>query len=91
MACVMPGAATVPELIPVHGEGWEQRCGAGGRAILSRKLGAGSPLQDCRTALSEGLQDSNSCFEELVTERLIPVTDPHFQLSSWHGQELGSD
>lgn len=35
-----------------------------------------------RTSLSERLQDTDGYFEDLVTERLIPVTDLCFKLST---------
>jgi len=74
------GAAPVPHLIPEHGKGQVGE-GVGCRATpavschpwnLERDP---TCLQSGGTTLFKQLQGSDGCFEDLVTERLIPVTD----------------
>lgn len=71
---------------PCVGKGRSRRRGWGAIPAISRCLRGPERDPRClrggRTALSGRLQDSDRYFEDLVTERLIPVTDLCFKPST---------
>lgn len=81
-------SAGVPDFVPMYGEGSEQEvwgwltsdpC----HCSCCRNLEQGPLcLQGGGTTLSEWLWESDRYFEDLVTERLIPVNDLCFKLST---------